>query len=147
MRIDPVYSSFVNWSQLFVLGIIPVCLLVYFNAKIYSDIRERERRRRPVSQRALASTLREQMGQQAQQGQQAGQQQQEEEGSGEGIRQDLLQVQSGGQLSDRSRPSSAQGNNNGPAAIEADEVSYALRIKDACKRTGKKTFSMLKPSR
>ena len=35
MRIDPVYSSFVNWSQLFYLGIIPVVLLVYFNTKIY----------------------------------------------------------------------------------------------------------------
>jgi len=35
MRVDPVYSSFVNWSQLFSLGVLPVCLLAYFNAKIY----------------------------------------------------------------------------------------------------------------
>ncbi len=35
MRTDPVYSSFMNSSQLIVLGIIPVCLLVYFNYKIY----------------------------------------------------------------------------------------------------------------
>ena len=34
--------------QLFVLGVIPVCLLVYFNTKIYFDVRERERRRRPT---------------------------------------------------------------------------------------------------
>lgn len=47
MRVDPIYSTFVNWSQLFILGIVPVCLLVYFNFKIYVDIRERERRRRP----------------------------------------------------------------------------------------------------
>ncbi len=35
MRVDPIYSSFVNWSQLVTLGIAPVCLLVYFNYKIY----------------------------------------------------------------------------------------------------------------
>lgn len=41
MRVDPIYSSFVNWSQLFSLGIVPVCLLVYFNSKIYQVRRRR----------------------------------------------------------------------------------------------------------
>lgn len=35
MRTHPVYSSYNSWSRLFVLGIIPFMLLVFFNAKIY----------------------------------------------------------------------------------------------------------------
>ncbi|TRY76222.1 hypothetical protein TCAL_14732 [Tigriopus californicus] len=58
MRIDPIYSSFVNWSQLIILGILPVCLLVYFNTKIYIDVKEREKRRRPQNQRDVAAMVR-----------------------------------------------------------------------------------------
>jgi len=39
MRMDPTYSVYVNWSQSIVLGFAPVVLLVYFNSKIYLDIR------------------------------------------------------------------------------------------------------------
>lgn len=58
MRIDPIYSSFVNWSQLIILGILPVCLLVYFNTKIYIDVKEREMRRRPQNQRDVVAMVR-----------------------------------------------------------------------------------------
>jgi len=47
LRVHPVYSTYDNWSQSLVLGFIPAALLVYFNTKIYQDIRERERRKRP----------------------------------------------------------------------------------------------------
>lgn len=47
LRIHPSYSIYVNWSQSLVLGFIPAALLVYFNTKIYLDVRERERRKRP----------------------------------------------------------------------------------------------------
>ena len=55
MRIHPIYSSYVNWSQLIYLGVVPVFLLVYFNTKIYQDIRERENRWGRASYSARAS--------------------------------------------------------------------------------------------
>ncbi len=39
LRIHPNYSIYVNWSQSLVLGFIPAALLMYFNTKIYLDVR------------------------------------------------------------------------------------------------------------
>ena len=39
MRINAVYMTYVNWSQSIVLGFIPAVMLMYFNTKIYLDIR------------------------------------------------------------------------------------------------------------
>ncbi len=39
LRINPSYSIYVNWSQTLVLGLIPAILLIYFNTKIYLDVR------------------------------------------------------------------------------------------------------------
>ncbi len=39
LRINPNYSVYVNWSQSIVLGFAPAVLLMYFNTKIYLDIR------------------------------------------------------------------------------------------------------------
>ena len=44
-RKNAFYSSYNAWSRLFVLGLIPFILLVFFNVKIYKDISERKRRR------------------------------------------------------------------------------------------------------
>ena len=38
-RINPIYSTYVNWSQSIVLGFVPAVMLIYFNTKIYIDIR------------------------------------------------------------------------------------------------------------
>lgn len=39
-RKNPNYAIYYNnWTRLIVLGIIPFCLLVYFNSKIYKDIK------------------------------------------------------------------------------------------------------------
>ena len=35
MRSNPIYTSYLNWSRLIVLGIIPFVLLVFLNASIY----------------------------------------------------------------------------------------------------------------
>ena len=45
LRTHPIYSAYNNWSRLIVLGIMPFTLLVFFNTKIYEDIRERRKRR------------------------------------------------------------------------------------------------------
>ena len=45
LRTHPIYSAYNNWSRLIVLGIIPFTLLVFFNTRIYEDIRERRKRR------------------------------------------------------------------------------------------------------
>ena len=72
MRAHPIYSYYANWSQSLVLGFFPAVLLMYFNTKIYLDVRyvnilhaliprssplnvklnfrERERRKRPQNQ-------------------------------------------------------------------------------------------------
>ena len=39
LRIHPTYSAYVNWSQSIVLGFAPAVMLIYFNTKIYLDIR------------------------------------------------------------------------------------------------------------
>lgn len=39
LRINPTYSVYVNWSQSIVLGFFPAVLLMYFNTKIYLDVR------------------------------------------------------------------------------------------------------------
>ena len=40
LRLDPSYAIYYNnWTRLAVLGIIPAVMLVFFNAKIYQDIR------------------------------------------------------------------------------------------------------------
>ena len=40
LRLDPAYAIYYNnWTRLAVLGIIPVVMLVFFNAKIYQDIK------------------------------------------------------------------------------------------------------------
>ncbi len=39
LRINPAYSVYVNWSQSIVLGFAPAVLLMYFNTKIYLDVR------------------------------------------------------------------------------------------------------------
>eukprot|EP00094_Tigriopus_californicus_P013623 TCALIF_13180-PA protein Name:"Protein of unknown function" AED:0.08 eAED:0.08 QI:0/1/0.33/1/0/0.33/3/0/400 len=44
LRTNPIYSNYNNWSRLLLLGILPFLLLVFFNAKIYSDVKERRRR-------------------------------------------------------------------------------------------------------
>merc|ERR1719322_1093261 len=47
-RLDPDYAIYYNnWTRLAILGIIPAVMLVFFNAKIYQDIRARWARRRP----------------------------------------------------------------------------------------------------
>lgn len=88
----------------FFAGIIPVCLLVYFNLKIYSDIRERERRRRPVSQRQLAASVR--------------------ESAPSIVRSQTVALESGFQLDQQTRLTTPQ--------IQVDGPSYAERIKEAC---------------
>lgn len=45
MRSNPIYTSYLNWSRLIVLGIIPFVLLVFLNASIYKDIQARRQRR------------------------------------------------------------------------------------------------------
>ena len=50
IRVDPTYSFYVNWSRLLVQGVFPVFLLIFFNKRIYCDIKERQFRRRPISQ-------------------------------------------------------------------------------------------------
>ena len=45
LRTHPIYSAYNNWSRLIILGIIPFLLLVFFNTRIYEDIRERRKRR------------------------------------------------------------------------------------------------------
>lgn len=54
LRMHPLYSNYNNWSRLFVLGIIPFALLVFFNVKIYSAIKARKKRKQ---QRLAASTI------------------------------------------------------------------------------------------
>ena len=39
LRIHEIYSTYVNWSNSIVLGFVPAVLLMYFNTKIYLDIR------------------------------------------------------------------------------------------------------------
>ena len=39
MRVSHEYAIYDNWSQTLILGVIPAALLVYFNTKIYQDIR------------------------------------------------------------------------------------------------------------
>ena len=39
LRVNPSYSTYVNWSQSIILGFIPAVLLMYFNTKIYLDVR------------------------------------------------------------------------------------------------------------
>jgi hypothetical protein len=41
MRSNPIYTSYLNWSRLIVLGIIPFVLLVFLNASIYKVKLER----------------------------------------------------------------------------------------------------------
>jgi len=48
LRIDPNYTIYYNnWARIAVLGVIPTVMLVFFNTKIYQDIRIRRARRRP----------------------------------------------------------------------------------------------------
>jgi len=56
LRINPTYAIYVNWSQSLVLGFIPAAFLVYFNLKIYLDVRERERRKRPKEPAAVCTS-------------------------------------------------------------------------------------------
>jgi hypothetical protein len=43
LRTNPDYAIYYNnWARLLVLGIFPFVLLVYFNTKIYNDIRVSE---------------------------------------------------------------------------------------------------------
>ena len=39
MRLHPIYSYYANWSASLVQGFIPAVLLMYFNTKIYLDVR------------------------------------------------------------------------------------------------------------
>ena len=39
LRIHPIYSSYSMWSQSLVLGFFPAAFLVYFNMKIYLEVR------------------------------------------------------------------------------------------------------------
>lgn len=49
-RVHPTYARYVNWSKLLVQGILPVTLLIFFNKKIYCDVKERQQRWRPIVQ-------------------------------------------------------------------------------------------------
>ena len=60
-RVNPKYVHKINWSRLLFLGVIPVALLIYFNWKIYLDIKERKRRRQPKTQFELSVMLRNDM--------------------------------------------------------------------------------------
>ena len=39
LRVHPIYSSYSMWSQSLVLGFFPAAFLVYFNMKIYLEVR------------------------------------------------------------------------------------------------------------
>ncbi|TRY77341.1 hypothetical protein TCAL_10524 [Tigriopus californicus] len=49
-RVHPTYARYVNWSKLLVQGVLPVTLLIFFNKKIYCDVKERQQRWRPIVQ-------------------------------------------------------------------------------------------------
>ncbi len=38
-RMNPTYSIYFNWFRFITIGIVPFCLLVFFNTQIYLDIR------------------------------------------------------------------------------------------------------------
>ncbi|XP_040567083.1 FMRFamide receptor isoform X1 [Lepeophtheirus salmonis] len=47
LRKNPNYAIYYNnWTRLAILGIIPACMLIYLNYKIYKDIKQRQIRRR-----------------------------------------------------------------------------------------------------
>ena len=41
LRMNPLYSSITKWTRLFVLGLIPFAIIIYFNIKVYCKLRER----------------------------------------------------------------------------------------------------------
>ena len=41
LRMNPLYSSITKWTRLFVLGLIPFAVIIYFNIKVYCKLRER----------------------------------------------------------------------------------------------------------
>ncbi|XP_040577698.1 uncharacterized protein [Lepeophtheirus salmonis] len=57
MRTHPIYIVYHNWGRLIVLGIIPFGLLVFFNYKIFKDIRERRKRRIRIFRRSRSSNI------------------------------------------------------------------------------------------
>jgi hypothetical protein len=43
-RVHPTYARYITWSKLVVQGVVPVILLIFFNKKIYRDVKERQQR-------------------------------------------------------------------------------------------------------
>ena len=41
LRMNPLYSSITKWTRLFLLGLIPFAIIIYFNIKVYYKLRER----------------------------------------------------------------------------------------------------------
>jgi len=57
LRQHPVYMKYyTHWTQLFVKAIIPTVLLIYFNYKIYQDVKNRNRRQLTMSSRTGTGT-------------------------------------------------------------------------------------------
>ena len=41
MRKNPLYSAITKWTRLLVLGLIPFAIIIYFNIRVYSKLRQR----------------------------------------------------------------------------------------------------------
>ena len=47
LRVDPDYARFQVYNKLSIQGLIPVMALIWFNRRIYADVKERQQRLRP----------------------------------------------------------------------------------------------------
>ena len=57
LRNNPYYTIYyINWIRFFILGIIPTVLLIYFNYKIYKDVKNRNRRQLSMSRTSATAT-------------------------------------------------------------------------------------------
>ena len=44
LRTNPTYSAVTNWLRLIFLGALPLSIIIYFNVKVYQDVKERSSR-------------------------------------------------------------------------------------------------------
>eukprot|EP00093_Oithona_nana_P009090 09090.XXX_64533_60387_1 [CDS] Oithona nana genome sequencing. len=57
LRKNPYYTIYyTNWTRFFIMGIIPTVLLIYFNYKIYKDVKHRNRRQLSMSRTSATAT-------------------------------------------------------------------------------------------
>ncbi|XP_059098618.1 FMRFamide peptide receptor frpr-18-like [Tigriopus californicus] len=57
LRKDPTYTIYYNnWTRLMLIGIVPFILLIYFNYKIYQDVKHRNRRQMSMSRHSATAT-------------------------------------------------------------------------------------------